>query len=120
VLAGAGPLTTGLASGVMCAALVVYPIFKRVARARAIGQKKIVDPERANKSRVRVHYVAHVALGIFAVGIVFAHVAARSWSSLGAALAAVFAVTSVFGISSAIAYAWSPRVLTRLDRKGAL
>lgn len=117
---GGGSMVTGVSSGVACSALSIYPLFKRVARARALGQKKIVDPERANRSRVRVHYVAHVALGTFAVGVVTAHMASRAWSSLGATLAAAFIATSAFGIASAVAYAFIPRVLTRLDRKGAL
>ncbi len=119
-LLGAGAMTTGVMSGFMCCALAAYPIFKRVARARALGQPKVVDPERANHSRVRIHYVTHVAVGTFAVGVVVAHVASRSWSALGASLAASFIATSFFGIASAVAYAFAPRILTRLDRRGAL
>ncbi len=116
----AGAMITGGASGVVCLALTAYPLFKRFARARAIGYAKIVEPERANRSRVHAHYLAHVALGTFAVGIVVAHVASRAWSSLGTSLVAAFVAASFFGITSALAYAFIPRVLTRLDRKGAL
>ncbi|MEO8876232.1 MAG: 4Fe-4S dicluster domain-containing protein [Polyangiaceae bacterium] len=119
-LLGGGPMITGVASGLVCAALAIYPIFKRVARARAIGHPKIVDPDRANRSRVRLHFVAHVALGTLAVGIVVAHTHLRAASSLGTALAFAFAFASVFGAFGAVVYKWIPRVLTRLDRKGVL
>jgi Fe-S-cluster-containing dehydrogenase component len=120
MLLGGSAMVTGAVSGLLCLALITYPVFKRVARARALGQPKVVDPERANHSRVRVHYVAHVALGMFAVGVVAAHVASRVWSSLGAALAIAFIASGLFGVMTAVAYAFIPRVLTRLDRKGAL
>jgi Fe-S-cluster-containing dehydrogenase component len=120
VLLGASAIVTGLLSGLTCAALSTYPIFKRVARARAVGQSKVVDPERASHSRVRIHYVAHVALGTFAIGVVAAHVASHTWSSLGTSLTLAFIASSCLGITTAVAYKIIPRVLTRLDRKGAL
>jgi hypothetical protein len=120
MLLGGSAMTTGIVSGVVCLALTTYPIFKRVARVRALGQPRVVDPERANHSRVRIHYVAHVALGTFSVGVVAAHVAFRTWSSLGAALATAFVASALFGATTALAYAFIPRILTRLDRRGAL
>ena len=113
-------MITGVASGLLCLALLLYPGFKRVTAARALGEPRVVDRDRADHSRVRVHYVAHVGVGTFAIGVVLAHVVAHAWSVLGAALAVAFVVTSGFGISMAIAYAFAPRVLTRLDRQGAL
>lgn len=119
-LFGGARVWTGIASGALCAALAVYPVFKRVARARGIGQSKTVDPERANHSRVRPHFVAHVAFGTLAVGIVVAHTHLRAASALGASLALAFVTASAFGAFGAVVYRWVPRVLTRLDRKGAL
>ena len=119
-LAGGGAFVTGIASGVVCLALAVYPLFKRTARLRALGQPKVNDPDRASRSRVRVHYVFHVALGTFGVGAVVAHTHLRAGGSLSAALLLAFAAASIFGVTGAISYAWIPRVLTRLDRKGSL
>ncbi|MGH7281584.1 MAG: cyclic nucleotide-binding domain-containing protein [Polyangiaceae bacterium] len=115
-----GAFVTGVVSGVVCLALAVYPLFKRVSRLRAIGQPPVKNPDRANRSRVHVHYVLHVALGTIGIGAVVAHTHLRLGGSLSAALAIAFAVASLFGIAGAASYAWIPRVLTRLDRKGSL
>ncbi|MEO7113957.1 MAG: cyclic nucleotide-binding domain-containing protein, partial [Polyangiaceae bacterium] len=46
MLLGGSAMITGAVSGALCLALTTYPVFKRVARARAIGQPKVVDPDR--------------------------------------------------------------------------
>ena len=119
-LAQVGAFTTGFASAFVCLALAVYPLFKRVAKLRAIGRPKIDDPERAHRSRVRVHYVAHVALGFVAIGLVVAHTHLRAGPSLAGALVVAFAIAAAFGGAGAFFYAFVPKALARLDRKGAL
>lgn len=123
VVAGAGQrsaFVTGIASALVCVGLAVYPLFKRVAKVRALGRPKVVDPERAHRSRVRIHYVAHVALGLLAIGLVVAHTHLRAGRSLTGALFATFAVAAAFGCAGAFFYAFVPKALARLDREGAL
>ncbi len=115
-----GAFMTGVASALVCFGLAVYPLFKRVARMRALGRPKVADPERAHRSRVRIHYVAHVALGLLAIGLVFAHTHLHAGRSLTGALFAAFVVAAAFGGAGAFFYAFVPKALARLDRKGSL
>lgn len=120
IVSRAGAWTTGVLAGVVCMALLAYPLAKRSARVRAIGFGKVRDRERASKSRTRVHYVAHVALGCFAVGVVVAHTHLELGGAVPGALALSFFAASVLGAFGATVYSFVPRALTRLDRKGSL
>jgi Fe-S-cluster-containing dehydrogenase component len=123
-LAGSGLATlpagwgSGIAAGVCTVALVAYgAVRRRVARwARAPAPKE--GP--VHTSRLRPWYAAHLGLGAAAMGLGAAHAGLRVAPNLAGALALVFWLTAASGILGGAAYALLPRVLSRLERAGAL
>ena len=99
-----GRLGSGVAAGVLFAALAGYAIAKRRLRPRR---------------GARALFVGHAALGLFAVGVVFGH-AGAGLAGVSGALTVAFALAVVTGIFGAVAGAVLPRRLTRIERTSAL
>ncbi len=97
-------LAAGVAAGMTTTLLGAYVIVKRLP----LGL------------RLRPWFVAHVALGLLAMGAVVAHAGLRVPPNVAGALAATFWVTSLVGGWGALAYAALPRALSRLEREGTL
>jgi Fe-S-cluster-containing dehydrogenase component/CRP-like cAMP-binding protein len=108
-------LTSGIATGAGIVALAGYGVVKRIgpriwARARRIP----------NRSRVRPHFVAHLAIGSITSGFAVAHAGAHVPWNVAGALWIAFVMTAWTGLFGALAYALLPSRLARLERKGAL
>jgi Fe-S-cluster-containing hydrogenase component 2/CRP-like cAMP-binding protein len=72
------------------------------------------------RSRTSLHAVAHVALGVLAVGLVAAHAGAHIAPNAAGALLAAFAIASASGAAGAVAYRLLPRALSRVERRAML
>lgn len=109
---------TGVAAGAATLALFAYA----GARRKAARWSRTPAPKDGPvfASRVRPFYAAHVVLGIAAVGLVVAHAGVRLAPSVAGALLLVFWIVLATGAFGAIAYGVLPRVLSRLEREGAL
>ena len=92
---------------------------RRVARGRRSAEQSQQTPERT-RSVVRLHYVFHGTLGLLSLGAVVAHSGGRLGASSGAAVALAFFTCAVLGIVGALAYAFVPRRLSRLERSASL
>jgi hypothetical protein len=101
---------TGIVAGVMVVALAAYAVVKRRRRDRA----------GAGVSRVRPHLVAHMALGLVAVGVVAAHTRWHAPPNVAGALLMVFALASATGALGALAYRLVPPALSRVERRAML
>jgi Fe-S-cluster-containing dehydrogenase component len=122
---GTGPgLAMGVLGGVLIAALAAYAapkrLVRRAMRRRPAGARAALGADRAPRSRVRPHLVAHMVLGALAPACALAHAGARLPASPGGALMLALALTSLLGVAGAIVYRALPRRLTRLERRGAL
>jgi hypothetical protein len=121
-----GGYASGVAAGVATLGLVAYSALRRKARRFAVDQAPRSAPGAAiregavHRSRVRPHYVAHMALGIVACGLVVAHAGVRVAPNLAGALALVYSLALVTGIAGGVLYAFVPRLLSRVERSGAL
>jgi len=71
-------------------------------------------------SRLRPHTIAHLALGVLAVGIVGAHCGWRVPPNAAGGLLVAFAASSVAGLITALAYALVPKALSRIERRALL
>ena len=123
--AGRGPgLAMGILGGVLIAALASYAgpkrLVRRAMRRRPAGARAALGSDRAPRSRVRPHLVAHMMVGALAPACALAHAGARLPPSPGGALMLALALTSLLGVAGAIVYRALPRRLTRLERRGAL
>ena len=106
-----GPrMATGVAAGLLVVALVAYAGLKRARGAAGAG---VV-------SRVRPHLIAHMALGLVAVGIVAAHSGLRVPSNAAGALMVAFGLASLTGALAAVAYRLVPPALSRVERRAIL
>jgi Fe-S-cluster-containing dehydrogenase component len=106
-----GHWASGVAAGALLAVLGAYAAVKRLPW-RAAGT--------ANRSRLRPHTIAHVALGVLALGAVFAHTGLRVPPNAAGALALAFWIASGTGILGAVAYRVAPRALARIERRALL
>jgi Fe-S-cluster-containing dehydrogenase component/CRP-like cAMP-binding protein len=107
---GSTRIVTGIVAGAMVAALGAYGILKRSRRAGHV----------AGRSLARLHAIAHVALGVLAVGAVVAHAGARVAPNAAGALLVAFALASLTGVVGALAYRFLPRALSRVERRSTL
>jgi hypothetical protein len=103
-------MVTGIASGALVAALAAYGVVKRTRRSARPSPR----------SRTRLHTIAHVALGVLAVGAIAAHAGPRVAPNAAGALFVAFALASLTGIAGAVAYRFLPRVLSRVERRSML
>ena len=123
---GRGPgLAMGVLGGMMIAALAAYAgpkrLVRRAMKRRPAGARAaLAAEERAPRSRVRPHLVAHLVVGALAPACALAHAGARMPASPGGALVLALALTCLLGAAGALAYRALPRRLTRLERRGAL
>jgi len=101
------PMVSGVLSGLLCSLLAGYAIVKRVRPRRSGG---------SGRSRVRPHAIAHLALGVLAVGAVVAHAGASVPPNAAGALLVAFAIASMTGIAMALAYRMVPGALARIER----
>jgi Fe-S-cluster-containing dehydrogenase component len=112
----------GLAAGVVAAVLVValaaYVLPKRRPRLRRAdpARRLVGEMPPVPRSRTRVHFLAHLALG----GLLPAAVLAHAGTAVGSTLAVTLAIAVLLGALGALAYRLVPRALTRLERRGAL
>jgi hypothetical protein len=116
----------GLALGVLAATLLVclagYSLPKRLVarwmRRRRSGLR--ADAQALPRSRTRAHLIAHLAVGLLALGCALGHTGARAPSGAAGALLAAFWLTSALGGVGALAYRLLPGRLSRLERRGSL
>ena len=101
---------TGVVAGVLVVALAAYAVLKRRRWDRA---GPVV-------SRVRPHLVAHMALGLVAVGVVAAHSRLHAPSNAAGALLLAFALASATGVLGALAYRLVPAALSKVERRAML
>ncbi len=134
---GAGH-AAGVASALLVLALSLYSVPKRIVR---LWTGRRVDPSAARDeggatgdgaaaqdvktpprrgSFVRPHYRAHLVLGGLAAATALAHAPLRSVGSIGGALLAALLAASGLGVAGAVAYAWLPKRLARLERAALL
>jgi hypothetical protein len=106
-----GRWASGLAAGALLAALGAYAAVKRIPLRREA-------PSRG--SRLRPYTDAHVALGVLALGAVYAHAGLRVPPNAAGALAIAFWIASGTGLLGAVAYRALPRALGRIERKAML
>jgi Fe-S-cluster-containing dehydrogenase component/CRP-like cAMP-binding protein len=104
-----GSLASGLAAGVLLALLVGHSWVKR-SRWR----------ERFSLGGGRVQTIAHGAIGLLAIGAVGAHVAGRVHANVAGAALVAFVLASITGIAAALAYAFLPPALARVERDALL
>jgi hypothetical protein len=121
---GAERVATGVAAGIVVLALAAYAVVKRVRVGRGSRTLAESGPESrrvpAERSRTRLHAIAHAALGALAVGVVAAHAGARVAPNAAGALLVAFAVASATGMAGALAYRLAPRALSRVERRAML
>jgi Fe-S-cluster-containing dehydrogenase component/CRP-like cAMP-binding protein len=100
-----GKMTSGIAAGIGMLALGAYAVIKR-----------------SQRFRLRLHFVAHIALGLAVTGVVAAHagVGLRTLDGLPGAALVAFVFVAVLGGFGAAVYRALPRRLTRLERAGQL
>jgi Fe-S-cluster-containing dehydrogenase component/CRP-like cAMP-binding protein len=106
--AALGRLGSGVVAGVLFTIVAGYALAKRRLRRIRVW------------SGARSLFVAHVALGLFAVGVVAAHAGSSSLAGVAGALSVAFALAVATGIFGAVAGAILPPRLTRIERASAL
>jgi Fe-S-cluster-containing dehydrogenase component/CRP-like cAMP-binding protein len=106
-----GQWASGIVAGTLMAALGAYAAVKRLPLLRA---------RTPNGSRLRAHTIAHLALGVLAMGAVCAHAGLRVPANAAGALSVAFWIASGTGLLGAIAYRVAPRVLARVERRALL
>jgi hypothetical protein len=99
--------TSGFVAALLCGASVAYVAKKRARPSERTGT-------------TRVHYVAHVAIGMAATSAVAGHALAASPSATGRLSLVALLGVSALGVLSAIAYVVLPPMLARVERDGAL
>jgi Fe-S-cluster-containing dehydrogenase component/CRP-like cAMP-binding protein len=103
------PWTGGAIAGALALALVLYSGTKRSRRVRA-----------RLPASARSLYVAHVALGIVAVGAAAGHGGLRVPGHAAGALVLAFGAALASGLFGALASAIVPRRLSRIERESVL
>jgi Fe-S-cluster-containing dehydrogenase component/CRP-like cAMP-binding protein len=96
-------LVTGGALATIVALLAGYAFVKRIRRPR-----------------LRPWFIAHIALGVLAVGAVVAHAGGRIPPNIAGALHLAFWGAAITGIFGAIAFRVLPSWLSRIEHAGAL
>jgi len=107
-----GPWTTGILAGVLIATLVMYA-----------GMKRVRGPIAKLRGRIalsRGMYIAHVALGTFACGVIASHAGLQVPPNAAGALTLAVLLTIATGLIGALLVAFVPRALSRVERKSVL
>jgi Fe-S-cluster-containing dehydrogenase component len=128
-LAGAGLLAlgatqlgrgygSGITAGIAAIALATYSVLRR--KAARLSRARVPEEGPVYTSRARPHFVAHMALGVFTIGVVVAHAGLRVSPNLAGALSIVFALALATGAAGGVFYALLPRLLSRVERAGTL
>jgi Fe-S-cluster-containing dehydrogenase component len=112
---GAG-LGAGWLAALLMVGLLVYAAPKRGVRFWMKLGKRTKAPAR---SVTRPHYVAHLVLGLFAMGVAMAH-APGALPTAGGALFVALMLAGASGVALAGAYALVPSRLARIERKSLL
>jgi Fe-S-cluster-containing dehydrogenase component len=123
------PMFGGWLAAVVMIALTAYAVPKRFLARFVERKKKSSAARRATgsgpseetaRSRLRPHYLIHLALGGLVIAGVALHSGLRMPGTAAGALAAAFWGTVCFGLFGVMCYRVVPARLTRLERKGAL
>ncbi|MDB4939178.1 MAG: Formate dehydrogenase beta subunit [Labilithrix sp.] len=111
-LASLSPMASGAISGAIVALLVAYSGLKRSPRvlARIRGAARLG----------RTLYVAHLALGIVALGATFAHTHGAAPGNVAGALALAMSLALATGLLGAALHVVLPARLARLERGSVL
>ncbi len=115
-LASLSHVASGALVGASMVAATAYAVAKRAPWKR--GKRRA--PSTAAASRVRAPFVAHIAIGIVAMGGVVAHGGLRLANGVAGALVVAFWIASASGVLAGVAYRLIPRRLSRLEREGVL
>ncbi|MBK8940060.1 MAG: cyclic nucleotide-binding domain-containing protein [Polyangiaceae bacterium] len=116
----------GWAAGGAMLALASYALPKRLVRVwMRLGGRRSSEGSREDKtvrSVTRPHYLAHLALGLFALGLALVHAPHLSLvaPTLGSALLLCLALASATGIAMGLVYAGAPAALSRIERSPLL
>ncbi len=121
---GAG-YAAGWTSGALLVGLLSYVVPKRAValRAKLSGRRdpsrtKDRSPSRAGDSRTRPHYLVHLVLGLLSLAAALVHtpsvVTLRPTS--GGALVLMLGLSGLSGLLLALAYAFLPARLSRIER----
>jgi Fe-S-cluster-containing dehydrogenase component/CRP-like cAMP-binding protein len=102
---------SGVAVGLLVLVLVAYVATKRLQRPLA--------SLRGARPLSRYMYIAHVAIGLAAIGAAFGH-AGGVPGTVGGALTVAFAFAALTGAFGAVVSAFVPRMLARVERKSVL
>lgn len=111
-LAELSPLASGLVTGVLALVLVLYAGIKRAPRALA----KI----RSSGRLARWLYIAHLALGVLAVGATLAHTHGSLPGNVAGALSLAMSFALLTGLFGAVVHVVLPSRLARLERGSVL
>ena len=114
-----GRVATGTLAGSLLFLLVLYPVAKR-AFLRGPARAPTAPVATRVRSRTRLHFVLHLAIGALAAGVVLAHMGVAAPRNVAGSLAIAFWAATLAGGLALAAYRLLPRPLTRLQRKGAL
>jgi Fe-S-cluster-containing dehydrogenase component/CRP-like cAMP-binding protein len=117
---GAARWITGAAAGALLVWLGAYAVVKRVRWPRVPFGLSAGVRRASGRSRLRPHAVAHVALGILAVGVVAAHTGGGAAPNVAGALLVAFLLAGATGAAGAFVYALVPRALSRVERTATL
>ncbi len=118
----------GWGAAVAVAALMAYAVPKRLVRRWMVRRERervahsSEEPARTPvpRSRVRAHYVAHVAIGLVGMGIVALHTGLSFPRSLAGGLHVAFWLTALLGAGGALAQRLVPARLARIEREADL
>ncbi len=102
-------VATGIVAGALVTLLVAYSAMKRSRLARLRG----FPPARAST-------VAHLALGVLAVGVVLAHTARHTPPNVAGGAVVAFLIACLTGALAGVAYAVVPGRLARVERRARL
>jgi Fe-S-cluster-containing dehydrogenase component/CRP-like cAMP-binding protein len=109
---------TGAVAATLALVCAAYSVVKRWPSTRAHTKKK--DLTRATRSRLRPWFIGHLVAGTVVVGAAFAHAGLRMPANLAGTLALAFWGTVGSGAVGALAYAFVPARLARIERGGGL
>lgn len=111
-MASLSAMASGILGGASIGALIAYAAVKRAPRVLARVQ--------TSGKLARVLYIAHLAVGAFAIGATFSHAHADVPRNVAGALSLAMIVALATGLFGAVAHVVLPPRLARLERGSVL
>ena len=104
--------TSGVVAGLLVVTLVSYAGVKRAPR--------VLARVRSSGKLARVLYIAHLAVGVLAIGATFAHTHGAAPGNVAGALTLAMLLALATGVVGAVVHAFLPPRLARLERGSVL